>query len=47
MCAATGAVVELLCEVIFSPLGYRIVKKWKKDEVGKEYFAFIEANKNS
>ena len=47
MCAATGAVVELLCEVIFSPLGYRIVQKWKKDEVGKKYFAFIEANKNS
>lgn len=39
MCAFTGAVVELLCEVIFSPIGYRISNRWKKDNVGKEYLS--------
>lgn len=37
-CALTGAIVELLFEVIFSPLGYKIVKLWQKDEIGKDYF---------
>lgn len=27
-CALTGGVVELLCEVIFSPIGFGIAKKW-------------------
>ena len=30
-CAATGMVVELLCEVIFSPLGYLFLKHNKKE----------------
>lgn len=30
MCSLTGAVAELLMEVIFSPIGYKICKKWKK-----------------
>ena len=37
MCAVTGAVAELLCEVIFSPIGYRVSKRWKKEEVGNGY----------
>ncbi len=43
MCALTGAVVEMLCEVVFSPIGYRVSKNWEKDKVGAEYFAFVEA----
>ena len=31
------AVVELLLEVVFSPIGYEIVKSWKRRGVGKEY----------
>lgn len=31
------AFLELFTEMIFTPIGYRIVKKWKKEEVGKEY----------
>ena len=31
VCSITGAVFELLWEVIFSPLGYRITKKWKEN----------------
>ena len=40
-CALTGALVELLLEIIFSPLGYKITKKWKREAVGKEYLDFI------
>ena len=42
MCALTGAVVELILEVIFSPIGYKIVCKWQKDELGKEYLDLIK-----
>lgn len=41
MCALTGAVAELLMEIAFSPFGYRVVTKWKKNEVGKEYIDYI------
>lgn len=43
-CALTGAAAELLMEIIFSPIGYRITKKWHRENVGKEYFEFIERN---
>ena len=43
MCAATGMVAELLCEVVFSPIGYRLCKAWKEQGVGKEYLDCIEA----
>ena len=33
-CALTGAVAELIMEILFSPLGYRIVMRWKKYNVG-------------
>ena len=45
MCALTGALAELVMEILFSPLGYRIVKKWKADSVGKEYLDYIEKGK--
>lgn len=37
-CATTGMIIELLCEAVFFYPAYSITKKWKKDEVGKEYF---------
>lgn len=40
-CALTGALIELLCEVVFSPLGYRVSLRWDNDEVGKEYLDYI------
>ncbi len=43
MCALTGAVVELICEIIFSPIGYRVAKRWRKNEVGKQYIDYIKA----
>lgn len=41
MCAITGAVAELIMEIAFSPIGYRIITKWKKNQVGKEYLSYI------
>jgi uncharacterized PurR-regulated membrane protein YhhQ (DUF165 family) len=41
-CALTGAVAELIMEIIFSPIAYRITKKWRDEKVGKEYFDFTE-----
>lgn len=37
-----GAVLELIMEVIFSPIGYRVYKKWEKEGVGMEYLKHIE-----
>lgn len=45
MCALTGAVAELIMEIIFSPFGYRIVTDWKKHSIGQEYLDFIEGGK--
>lgn len=44
-CALTGAVAELLMEVLFSPFGYRIVMKWKKYNVGREYLDYINGGR--
>lgn len=41
VCALTGAVAELLMEILFSPIGYRITKKWRENKVGKEYLELI------
>ncbi len=40
VCSAVGAVFELLCEVLFSGIGYKIVKRWEKENVGKEYLDY-------
>ena len=42
-CAVTGAVAELFMEVVFSPIGYRAVKNWEKNNVGREYLEMIES----
>lgn len=36
-CSITGCIVELLCEMIFGPLGYKISKRWEDDRVGQSY----------
>ena len=40
-CSLIGAALELVLEVVFSPFGYWVCKKWKKDEIGKQYFAYV------
>lgn len=36
-CSILFACIELVMEIIFSPIGYRISKKWKDKGVGKNY----------
>lgn len=36
-CAVICAFIELGFEIVFSPLGYRITRKMKKDHIGYEY----------
>ena len=44
-CALTGAVAELLMEICFSPIGYRIVSKWRAGNVGKDYLEYVNGRK--
>ncbi len=46
VCALTGMIAELLCEVVFSRLGYSVCIRWERDNVGKEYLDLLgEAKK--
>lgn len=45
VCALTGATAELIMEIFFSPIGYRIVTKWKKQNIGQEYLSYIKEEK--
>lgn len=47
VCAFTGAVLELICEVIFSPVGYKISKEWAEEKVGEDYLHFKKAGVNN
>lgn len=40
ICSLTGAVAELLCEVVFSPVGYRVSENWERDNVGSQYLQY-------
>ena len=44
-CALTGAVAELIMEILFSPIGYKIVKRWREKDIGREYLDLIEGKK--
>lgn len=37
-----GALLELFMQVIFSPIGYAICQKWRKDSVGAEYLSYCK-----
>lgn len=36
-CSVTGCVVELVWEIVFSPLGFKICKQWESNNVGHSY----------
>ena len=42
VCALTGAVAELMMEIIFSPFGYQMIKRWKEQNIGQEYLSYIQ-----
>ena len=37
VCSLSGAGMELLCEVVFSPLGYKMARQWEEERVGQAY----------
>ncbi|MDD6143079.1 MAG: VUT family protein [bacterium] len=41
MCAVTGAVAELVMEILFSPIGYRITTRWREKAVGRDYLEWM------
>lgn len=41
-CAVTGAIAELIGEIIFSPLGYKAAKRLEDDNVGADYLSMIK-----
>ena len=43
-CAMAGAVAELIMEIIFSPIGYKITTDWLKANVGKEYLDYVKGD---
>jgi len=43
ICSTTSMVIELIAEVIFSPVGYHVSENWKKDGIGSEYLLLKKA----
>lgn len=41
ICATTSMIIELVLELIFSPVGYKMSKEWKREKVGQEYIDYI------
>lgn len=49
-CALTGMVMELLFEVVFSPIGYAGLRRMEKDNIGQEYITYrneVKKNENT
>lgn len=44
-CALTGAIAELIMEILFSPIGFKILKKWENYKIGKEYLNYMGIEK--
>ena len=41
-CSIVGAVAELLSEVVFSPVGFKVCRRWEKQGVGQGYIEHYE-----
>lgn len=37
------ACLEVLMEIIFSPIGYKVCKRWERKGMGSEYLEFVES----
>lgn len=45
-CSLIGASLELVLEIVFSPFGYWVCKNWKKNNIGQQYFAYVNGDIN-
>lgn len=41
--SAFGAALELIMEAIFSPIGYKICKKWQREQIGIDYIKYCKS----
>lgn len=46
-CASLSMLAELIFEILFSFVGYKICAKWKKDGVGKQYLDCVNGKTNA
>lgn len=37
VCSIVGGLFELVAEIIFSPIGFKVCKKWDTEDIGSEY----------
>lgn len=44
MCSITGAVAELVAEMVFGPIGFKICNSWDKDDIGRQYIDFKQSH---
>lgn len=44
--AVIAMFIELLCEVIFSPIGYKVAKKWEAEGRGQDYIDLCIQNRD-
>ncbi len=42
--SAFGALLELVMEMVFSPIGYKVCKSWQKENVGEAYINYTKAD---
>ena len=42
-CSLIGACLELLMEVFFSPIGYAVTRRWRRENVGRLYLEAVAA----
>ena len=42
ICATTSMLIEVGIEAIFSPIGYKIAKRWEKEKIGQDYIEYVE-----
>ena len=47
MCTLTGAIAELPPEVIFSPIGFKVCRKWENENIGQGYIEYLKTNSAS
>lgn len=39
--AVAGGIVELLCQALFTPLGYKVAESWRRDRLGQDYLDLV------
>lgn len=47
VCSVCGGLFELIAEILFSPIGFKICKRWGSQNTGKEYIEYISRHNQS